>query len=75
MSHTCCADTPKACQNRVRAIAEGTFVWRASGWYWLDCRTPNLPWRLCPWCNGTLAPSAEVARRMLYGIFDGEDGG
>jgi len=69
MSHTCCADAPRACQNRLRAIVEGTFVWRHTGWYWLDCRTPNVPWTLCPWCNGRLAPSAEVIRRMVQGVF------
>lgn len=75
MSERCTPDGPRACPNRLRAVIEGVFVWRAAGWFWLDCRTPNVPWARCPWCDGGLAPSAEVARRMLHGIYDGEDGG
>lgn len=71
--HSCRPDEPRACSHRLRAVLEGTFVWRG-GWYWLDCRTPNVPWSRCPWCDGGLAPSAEVARRILHGVYGSELG-
>jgi hypothetical protein len=69
----CQPDPPKACANRLRAVIEGTFVIRATGWHWLDCRTPNQPWRRCPWCDGVLANPLRHPEQLLDRIFSDAD--
>lgn len=66
----CHATEPTACDHRRRALVEGTFRYdfRRAGWYWLDCRTPHLPWRTCPWCGNPLPEGGDVMRRIVDAI-------
>lgn len=76
----CHPTLPIACRWRLRAVAEGTFIWdfERHGWFWRDCRTPGTRWLHCPWCNQPLPPREEMDRRTVRMVemlreYDGAD--
>jgi hypothetical protein len=62
----CDPTTDAVCGPNRRARAEGTFRWdrRRRGWFWLDCRTPEHEWKVCPWCGSPLPAGGELTDRM-----------